>query len=361
VLQKHDYQADTNQYPRPDFSVNTRYPNVREQWRRDTGYLIASTPAIWNESAIIGDASGTIQAFALKSGETRWQFKTQRAVYSTPDTSADLVVCPSTDGTIYALKAGSGKEAWRFKTERPIVASPRISDGLVYIGSSEGKFRALELASGKEAWHYDRVEGFVETKPLVHGGKVIFGAWDQYLYALDAKTGKLVWRWKGDKAGTMFSPAACWPVAANGKIFVVAPDRKMTALDPKTGAQLWRTGSYMVRESLGLSEDQSRVYVRSMQDFFYAFSTAASQPEKVWKSNTGFGYDINSAMLVEKNGVLFYGTKNGLIFALDPRTGAIKWQHKIGAVLVNTLVPLSSTRVLAADFDGQVVLVDATN
>src|ERR1035437_5849578 len=37
-----------------------------------------------------------------------------------------------------------------------------------------------------------------------------------------------------------------------------------------------------------------------MNDFFDAFSTSASQPEKVWELNAGFGYDINSAMLVEK-------------------------------------------------------------
>jgi outer membrane protein assembly factor BamB len=230
---------------------------------------------------------------------------------------------------------------------------------MVYIGSSEGNFRALDLASGKPVWQFDGLAGFVETKPLVYDGKVIFGAWDQYLYALDAKTGKLAWKWKGDKPGTLLSPAACWPIAANGKIFIVAPDRKMTALDARTGEQLWRTGDYVVRESIGLSQDQTRFYVRAMNDFFYAFSTSAARPEKVWELNAGFGYDINSAMLVEKDGVLFYGTKNGLLFALDAKTGAIKWEHKLGTGVMNTVVPLSSTQVLTTDFDGKVALVEA--
>ena len=128
--------------------------------------------------------------------------------------SGELVVFASTDGNVYALKAASGKEVWRFTTGRPIVASPRIAEGVVYIGSSEGIFRALDLATGKPLWQFDRLAGFVETKPLVYDGKVIFGAWDQHLYALDAKTGKLAWKWKGDKAGTLLSPAACWPIAA---------------------------------------------------------------------------------------------------------------------------------------------------
>jgi len=199
----------------------------------------------------------------------------------------------------------------------------------------------------------------VETKPLVYDGKVIFGAWDQDLYGLEAKTGKLLWKWKGDKPGVMLSPAACWPIAANGKIFVVAPDRKMTALDAKTGEQIWRTGAYMVRETIGLSEDQSRFYVRAMQDFFYAFSTSAANPEKIWELNAGFGYDINSAMIAEKAGVVFYGTKNGLLYALDGKTGAVKWEHKMGVALINTVVPLSSTQVLATDFDGKVALIEA--
>ena len=201
--------------------------------------------------------------------------------------------------------------------------------------------------------------GFVETKPLIYDGKVIFGAWDGHLYALDAKTGKLIWKWKGDKPGTLLSPAACWPVAANGKVFIVAPDRKMTALDARTGEQVWRTGAYVVRESIGLSQDQTRFYVRAMTDSIYAFSTTAANPEKVWELNAGFGYDINSAMLVEKDGVLFYGTKNDLLLAVDAKTGVLKWKYKLGTGVMNTVVPLSATQVLTTDFDGKVALIEA--
>jgi outer membrane protein assembly factor BamB/predicted phosphodiesterase len=356
ALEKHE--TGTNQFPRPDFSINTRFPAVKEQWHYDTGWTIASSPAVCNEGAVVGDASGTVYCLSLASGQPVWRFKTSGAVYSTPDTAGDLVVFASTDGNVYAIKGADGKEAWRFKTDRPIVASPRIAEGIVYVGASDGHFRALELASGKLRWDFDRLGGFVETRPLVYNGKVIFGAWDQHLYALDTKTGKLAWKWQGERRGVMYSPAACWPVGANGKVFVVAPDRRLTALDLKTGDTIYRTGSYMVRESIGLSQDQNRIYVRSMQDFFYAFSTTAPLPAKVWELNAAFGTDINSAMLSEKDGVVFYGTKSGLLFALDARTGTIKWQHKTGVALLNTIVPLSSTRVLATDFDGRVALIE---
>ncbi len=358
-LGQHDYASDTQKYPRPDFGVNQVFPSVRPVWQHVTGFTIASTPAVWQDLAIVGDASGTVRAYALDSGKVRWKFKTRNAVYSTPDVAEDRVVFASADGSVYALKAENGKRLWRFKTDRPIVACPRISEGLVYIGSSEGKFRALNLTDGKLVWEFSEVRGFVETRPLVHNGKVIFGAWGGYLYALEAKTGKLAWTWKGDRPGALLSPAACWPVAAEGKVFIVAPDRKITAIDEQTGAQIWRTGEFGGRESIGLSEDGKRFYVRAMNDFIHAFATAPTQPEKVWSTSAGFGYDINSGMLLEKDGVVFYGTKNDVLLALDAQTGAIRWQHKLGTGVMNTVVPLSARRVLVTDFDGKVALVEA--
>lgn len=359
ALGARDYAGDTNRHPRPDFSVNQAHPHVRPRWQHVTGFTIASTPAVWRDLAIVGDASGTVYAFALDSGKVRWKLQTQDAVYTTPDVAGDTVVFASADGGVYALRASNGRQRWKFQTDRPIVACPRIADGVVYIGSSEGKFRALNLNDGKLLWEFSGVEGFVETRPLVHNGRVIFGAWSCCLYALETRTGQLAWTWRGDKPGALLSPAAVWPIAAHGKVFIVAPDRKMTAINERTGEQIWRTGDYVVRESIGLSEAGERFYVRAMNDFFYAFATAPDRPEKLWETNAKFGYDINSAMLVEKDGVVFYVTKNGLLFALNARTGDIRWRHKLGTGVMNTVVPLSANRVLATDFDGRVALIEA--
>jgi outer membrane protein assembly factor BamB/predicted phosphodiesterase len=357
VLQKHDYAGDTNKYPRPDYSMNARYKNVKERWQFSSGFTFASTPALWKDLAIVGDASGTVYAFVLKTGDIKWKFKAKSAVYSTPDVSGDRVVFGSTDGNVYALNAADGEQLWHFETGRPLVACPKISDGTVFIGGSDGAFRALNLSDGKRRWEYGGVSGFVETRPLLYAGKIIFGAWDGQLYALDVKSGSLLWKWRGERPGALLSPAACWPVAADGKVFIVAPDRKMTAINAKTGEQLWRSGEFEVRESIGLSEDGRRVYVRAMNNFLYALSAAASGPQQIWKTDGGFGYDINSAMLVERGGSVFYGTKNGLLLALDGKTGTMKWQHKVGTGVVNTLVPLSNKEVLATDFSGKITLV----
>lgn len=359
ALGPRDYSRDTQAHPRPDFSVNSRHPQVKVRWQFNAGYTIASTPVVWKDLAIVGDAAGVVRALALKSGAVKWTFQAGNAVYSTPDVSGQRVVFAATDGNVYALNAATGRELWRHETTRPIVACPRIADGVVYLGSSEGTFRALDLTTGNRIWEFPGVTGFVETRPLVHQGKVIFGAWDGFLYALDAKSGALTWKWQGDKPGALLAPAACWPVAAHGRVFIVAPDRKMTALDLQTGKEVWRTADYQVRESIGLSEDGQRIYVRAMNDFLYAFSTTANTPEKIWERNAGFGYDINSGMLIERDGTVFYGTKNGLILALDGKTGSLYWQHKIGTGVVNTIAPLSNQALLATDFAGQIIRLEA--
>ncbi len=343
--------------PRPDFGVNGLYPQVRVRWRFDAGWTIASSAAVAGETVVFGDASGAVRALRIADGSIAWEFKTDEPVYSTPAIGGARVVFGGTDGTISALDARTGTSAWTIITGGPVVACPRIAGGVVYIGSSDHVFRAIDLATGRPVWSHDGIEGFVETKPLVADDKVVFGAWDGCLYALDINTGKLVWKWQGEKPSPYYSPAACWPVAVNGRVFVVAPDPWMTAIDLATGREIWGTDNWAVRESIGLSEDGQRVYVRTTEDVIAAISPSADGSEAVWETNAGFGYDINSAQLVEKDGVVFYGTKNGLLLALDGATGALKWKHRVGVALLNTVTPLSSREVVVTDFDGRVSLV----
>ena len=359
LLEPKQYSAAVDPASRPDFSVNASYPDVATTWEYRTGWTIASSPAVWNGMAIIGDASGTVYALDLDVGSVRWSFTAGDAVYSSPAVSDGKVAFGSCDSLIYCLDATTGKLLWSHRTGKAVVASPAIHDGTVFIGASDGRFRALDLTTGVLKWGYEDVQWFVETKPLVCEGLVIFGAWDTYLYALDAETETLRWKWQSDRPATGLSPAACWPVASNGKAFIVAPDRMMTAIDLATGTTVWRTGQWQVRETIGISEDGARVYVRTMRDSILAISAIAAQPEAVWVQNVGFGYDINSAAIVEKEGVVFYGTKNGLLIALASETGDVLWQHKTGVALLNTVTPLDQKTVLASDLDGRVRLIRA--
>jgi len=358
ALGTRNYSTDTNHYARPDYSMNTNYPSVTQVWQFASGYQMAASPVLWKDLAIMGDASGTVSAIRLDNGTVRWKFKTQGPVYSTPDVAGDIVIIASADGAVYALEAANGKEVWHTYSPRPIVACPRVDGNKVFIGSSDGSFRAFDVNTGKTLWTYAGVKGFVQTRPLVYQGKVIFGAWDGYLYGLDQMNGQLLWKWfNPSNSSALYAPAQVWPVAANNKVFIAAPDKGFTAIDVNTGLTVWRTTTYAVRETVGLSEDQARVYARVSPDKFMAFSSSASTATQLWSTNAGYGTDFSASQIVEKGGTVFYGTMLGVFFALDPMTGAIKWQYKLGPSVLRTAVPLSGSRVLVPDYDGRVTLL----
>jgi outer membrane protein assembly factor BamB len=62
-------------------------------------------------------------------------------------------------------------------------------------------------------------------------------------------------------------------------------------------------------------------------------------------------------MPVEKDGIVFFGTKNGLVYALDGRTGVVRWKYKIGVTIVNTPLPISAREVVVTDLDGRIALL----
>lgn len=347
-----------NKSYRPDYYINQKYNDVKERWKVETDYVIASAPAIWNDVVITGNSKGEVFGLSVKSGKRKWTFTTSAAVYSSPAVESNRVVFGSADSNIYCLNASNGKLIWKLKTGGPIVAAPGVDNGVAYIGSSEGKFRAINIKSGKIIWTYEGIEGFIETKPLVYGSRIIFGAWDSYLYALDKDKGSLLWKWSNGRTDILYSPAACWPVAANGKVFIVAPDRYMTAIDAESGRTVWRSNQHLVREAIGISEDGNTVYTRCMTDTILAFSSKADKPERLWLNNAGYGYDIDPSMTIEKQGTAFFGTKNGFVYAIDAKTGKINWVHRTGSGLVNTVLPLRNNKIIVSNMDGSIMLLE---
>jgi quinohemoprotein ethanol dehydrogenase len=114
---------------------------------------------------------------------------------------------------VYALNAATGTLIWKrdsplakdfnflLKVNRGIA----IGDGKIYIGQLDGNIAALDQATGKQLWA-TKVgrwqEGYIITSPVLYlDGRVIAGVsggdWGarSYAVALDAKTGKQLWKW----------------------------------------------------------------------------------------------------------------------------------------------------------------------
>ena len=345
----------------PDFSVNTAYPNVKEQWIVQTGAGIYCSPAVEKEKVFVGDDMGYLTCYALKNGKKLWNFQSGKRIVGTPAAADGVVVFGSADRNIYGLNSKDGKLLWTVKAKSPVLGAVTIENGIAYIGASDSTFRAIDIHTGKVIWAYTGVKGYIETKPLVTADKVIFGAWDNTLYALNKADGKELWKWTGGLTRMHFSPAAVWPVAAEGKVFITDPQRAMTAINIENGETVWRTFQSMVRETIGLSEDGTRVFSKTMNDSIVCYATQGDQPCELWASNVGFGYEHAPSMQVEKGGVMFGSTKEGLIFALEAQTGKVLWKHKIGNSLINTVVPLNGQQVLFTATSGEVGLLRVKN
>lgn len=350
-----DHEGKADKYP--DFSVNDEYTQVKEQWIVQTGAGIYCSPAVDKDKVFVGDDMGHLTAYSLKKGKKLWTFESKKRIVGTPAASEGVVVFGSADRNIYGLNAKDGSLLWKVEATEPVLGAVNIDKGIAFIGASDQTFRAINIHTGEIVWTYSEVKGYIESKPLISDNKVIFGAWDNTLYALDQKTGKELWKWTGGLTRMHFSPAAVWPVAANGKVFITDPQRAMTAIDINNGETIWRTFESKVRETIGLSEDGEQVYSKTMNDSIVCYATRGNSPQKIWASNVGFGYEHAPSMPQEKEGVVFGSTKEGLIFALDAQTGNVLWKHKIGNSLISTVVPLSKREVLFTATSGEVGLL----
>lgn len=157
--------------------------------------------------------------------------------------------------------------------------------------------------------------------------------------------------------GIHYSPAAVVPVYANNKVFITAPDRYWTALNAQTGEVVWRTNKHEVRETVGLSENGKVVFSRCMNDSVVALDATSNTPKVLWKTSAGYGYDHNPSMLSNKDGIIVFGTKNGLLLGVNAKTGAVLWRHKIGNSIINTVTMLPKRECLLTTTEGVVARI----
>lgn len=101
---------------------------------------------------------------------------------------------------------GSLGFAWQYalNTSRGLEATPIVVDGVMFVVGNWGRVYALDAASGRELWTFlPAVDGqwaryaccdVVSRGLAVWRGKVYAAAIDGWLYALDAGTGRVLWK-----------------------------------------------------------------------------------------------------------------------------------------------------------------------
>lgn len=354
-------------FPWLRYDVNERYPQVEELWKFQDHSNIASGFARDGQYAWYATTSGSVRCIELESGRTLWSKDFPGKIFSTPAVSGRYLVFGCTDGKIYALDTRNGRIRWSVRAGKSVLASPLIYDGKVFIGASDCVFRALKLHCGKTVWEYRDVEGFVECRPYVDAGQVVFGSWSGRLYSLDTRTGALQWVWKCSRSSRMYSPAATWPVKAAGRIFIAVPDRRVYAIDAHSGKELFYTEGG--REAIGLSSDGSTVLAKTMFNSSYAFRADVKAPDgggalprsaMLWHVPNGMHYEIGPTAIAELNGTVLTPADKGNLHAFSLTDGRVQWVHKISPALLNPVEAWSEGEydyILVSAMDGAVALL----
>ena len=127
----------------------------------------------------------------------------------------------SVDCAVRALDAATGKRKWIFYTRSPIRFAPLYWKGQLFVGSDDGYLYCLDAAIGKLRWKLragpnDEMvlgNGRLVSRWMVRGGAAVrdgilyfaAGIWPTegvFVYALNAKTGKVIW--KNDSSGSIY-------------------------------------------------------------------------------------------------------------------------------------------------------------
>ncbi len=147
--------------------------------------------------------------------------------------------------------------AWHFDTEtkRGLEATPIVVDGVIYTTGSWSVVFALDARTGKQLWKYDpdvpRSVGkkaccdVVNRGVAVYDGKVFFGSLDGRLIALDAASGQRIWETNTVDTSKPYTITGA-PRIIKGKVIIGNGGAEfgvrgyITAYDVNSGNQAWR-------------------------------------------------------------------------------------------------------------------------
>jgi polyvinyl alcohol dehydrogenase (cytochrome) len=211
--------------------------------------------------------------------------------------------------------------------------TPTVYGGRVFVGAADGTVFSLDAHSGCIYWMYKATEG-VRTGPVISGdGKTVYLAdLHAWLHAVNAETGAALWKVHVDEGAE--SSIAGTPKLDGGRLYIgvsageesiAAADPKyaccklrgsLVALDAKTGKQLWKT--YTIEEPAKLTGKTST-----------GVETWGPSGASIWTSPT---VDSKRHVIYAGTGINYSqpGTKTSdSVFAFDEATGRILWSQQM--------------------------------
>ncbi len=315
-------------------------------WSFTTGKGIFSTPII-DAAGVIYVGSADHYFYAVAAGGTqRWRFRTGEIIDSAgalPRVEAGApatVIFPSGDGHLYRLRTdGAASNAadrllWSFDAR----VSPRHDsfnnwfegnvaigyDGTLYAGNTNFNYYAIS-PDGKLRWTYPTGANAWSLAALGDDGTIYWGSDDTLVRAVhpDGKE-----KWTKRTLGFIAASAA---IGSDGTVYIGSFDSYLYALDPETGATKWtfKTNDHIYASvALGADVDGNTdaIYVGSADGTMYALDTRG---KPLWQYDTGdpirSSPALGAAPSGEQGGILYFGSGNGKLYALDAADGTRRW------------------------------------
>jgi outer membrane protein assembly factor BamB len=312
-------------------------------------------------------------------GGVKWAFKAGGPIVTSPALADGVVYIAALDGHLYAIDQETGKEKWNFKSRMPIASSPAVIGGTLYFVSSAGSLVALDIKTGQPKWvyaiEYERkfearnlhgypsaaqtipdVFDIFTSSPAVANGKVYFGSGDGNVYAVDAQSGSLLWKF-ATKDVVHSSPAV-----VNNTVYIGSWDSYLYAIDADTGQGKWSFKSgddNTIHNQVGFQSSPAvvdgTVYIGCRDAHVYAIDAATGH--KKWDYPTNKSWVVGTPAVRE--GMVYVGTSDSSRFmALDAKTGRLRFEFKAGAYMFSSAA-LAGDLAYIGDHNGRLYAIDA--
>src|SRR5712692_1191443 len=179
-----------------------------------------------------------------------------------------VMYIPTGNDDIFALDGKTGRKLWEYNSDIPQVndliccgwdnRGVAAGQGMIFTGQLDGSFAALDQKTGKIAWRTqleDYHDGFSITGATRYYDGMVFTGMSGSengvrgrLYALDAKTGKELWRFytvpgPGDFGGDTWPSTSPDPVLRDAYLHGGGTVWQAPAIDPELGMIYFSTGN----------------------------------------------------------------------------------------------------------------------
>jgi outer membrane protein assembly factor BamB len=227
-------------------------------------FTLGSTPVIVGNKIFVSSSLGTIDAFDLQTGASLWSndyyYKLQgggrfdffSSTYLNGGLafSADTLYATGGLAEVIALKPENGELIWRAKLSSPARSTPLPINNLVIVQTIDNKIFALDVRTGKIMWHHNGISEDLSIlatyAPAISGNNVIVQYSSGEIYALNANTGEEVWTSnissQTNKINTEkhLSGVITSPTVDKGLILAFGSDGTLAALKENGGDIVWK-------------------------------------------------------------------------------------------------------------------------